>query len=171
MDLEARAHAEHPDSLRLWLRLLTCTQLIEREVRSRLRTGFETTLPRFDLMAQLERAPQGLRMSELSKRLMVSGGNVTGITDQLVDEALVERVDEPGDRRVYRVRLTAKGRALFAEVAHAHERWIVDAFAGLNEREVATLHRLLGKVKAHHQHSTPPLEATPSKTQSMETIA
>ncbi|MEP6558116.1 MAG: MarR family transcriptional regulator [Burkholderiales bacterium] len=171
MDLEARAHAEHADSLRLWLRLLTCTQLIERDVRSRLRTGFDTTLPRFDLMAQLERAPQGLRMSELSKRLMVSGGNVTGITDQLVDEALVERVDEPGDRRVYRVRLTAKGRVLFAEMAHAHERWIVDAFAGLNEREVATLHRLLGKVKAHNLQSPPLLDAAPRKPQSMETIA
>lgn len=171
MDLEARAHAEHPDSLRLWLRLLTCTQLIERDVRSRLRSGFDTTLPRFDLMSQLERAPHGLRMSELSKRLMVSGGNVTGITDQLVDEALVERVDEPGDRRVYRVRLTAKGRVLFAQMAHAHERWIVDAFAGLNEREVATLHRLLGKVKAHNQHSTSSLDTSHSKTQSMETVA
>ncbi len=171
MDLEARAHAEHPDSLRLWLRLLTCTQLIEREVRSRLRCGFDTTLPRFDLMAQLERAPKGLRMNELSKRLMVSGGNVTGITDQLVDEEWVERVDEPGDRRVYRVRLTAKGRALFAHMAHEHEGWIVDAFAGLNEREVATLHRLLGKVKAHNLHGAPQLETVHTKPQSMETVA
>ena len=171
MDLEARAHAEHPDSLRLWLRLLTCTQLVERDVRSRLRSGFDTTLPRFDLMAQLERAPQGLRMNELSKRLMVSGGNVTGITDQLVDEALVERIDEPGDRRVYRVRLTSKGRKLFTEMAHAHERWIVDAFAGLNEREVATLHRLLGKVKAHHLQPASNLDAAPNQSQSMETVA
>ena len=76
MDLEARAHAEHPEELRLWLRLLTCTQLVERELRTRLRDEFETTLPRFDLMAQLERVPSGLRMSELSRRMMVTGGNV-----------------------------------------------------------------------------------------------
>ena len=83
MDLEARAHAEHPDELRLWLRLLTCTQLIEKQVRTDLREQWGTTLPRFDLMAQLEREPEGMRMNELSRRMMVTGGNITGITDQL----------------------------------------------------------------------------------------
>ena len=156
MDLEARVHAEHPQSLRLWLRLLTCTQLIERDVRGRLRRHFDTTLPRFDLMAQLERAPHGLRMNELSKRLMVSGGNVTGITDQLVIEGLVERNRRTGRPTCpIRIRLTKKGRAQFADMARAHEGWIVDAFAGLNEREVAALHRLLGKVKAQHRQGAP----------------
>ena len=151
MDLEARAHDEHHDALRLWLRMLTCTQLVEQRVRSRLREQFETTLPRFDLMAQLERAPDGLKMNELSRRMMVTGGNVTGITDQLAGEELVERVPVPGDRRAYRVRLTAKGRKLFADMARAHEAWVVEAFSGLQAREVATLHRLLGKVKQHTQ--------------------
>jgi DNA-binding MarR family transcriptional regulator len=149
MDMEARAHSEHPEALRLWLRLLTCTQIVEKEVRTRLRERFDTTLPRFDLMAQLERAPDGLKMNELSRRMMVTGGNVTGITDQLVAEGLVERIDVEGDRRAYRVRLTAKGRKLFNEMARQHEDWIVEAFSGLNEREVATLHKLLGKVKDH----------------------
>ena len=154
MDLEARAHSEHPEELRLWLRLLTCTQLVEKQVRTALREQFDTTLPRFDLMAQLERAPDGLRMNELSRRMMVTGGNVTGITDQLVTEGLVERVDVEGDRRAYRVRLTARGRRLFHEMAREHERWIVDAFDALSEREVATLHKLLGKVKEHSQNQT-----------------
>jgi DNA-binding MarR family transcriptional regulator len=149
MDMEARAHSEHPDALRLWLRLLTCTQLVEKGVRTQLRERFDTTLPRFDLMAQLERAPEGLKMNELSRRMMVTGGNVTGITDQLVAEGLVDRVDVAGDRRAYRVRLTAKGRKLFHEMAHQHESWIVDAFAGLTDKDVATLHKLLGKVKDH----------------------
>lgn len=149
MDLEARVHSEHPDALRLWLRLLTCTQLVEKDVRSRLRERFATTLPRFDLMAQLERAPQGLKMNELSTRMMVTGGNVTGITDQLVAEGLVDRLTVAGDRRACRVRLTSKGRRLFREMAHEHEAWIVEAFAALNQRELATLHRLLGKVKDH----------------------
>jgi len=159
MDKEARlagtTAAEHPEALRLWLRMLTCSQLIEKRVRAGLRDQFETTLPRFDLMAQLERAGDGLKMNELSRRMMVTGGNVTGITDQLVGEELVERVPVPGDRRAYRVRLTAKGRKLFAEMAHAHEGWVVQAFAGLQDREVATLHRLLGKVKQHTQDTTP----------------
>ena len=149
MDLEARAHSEHPDALRLWLRLLTCTQIVEKQVRSQLRERFDTTLPRFDLMAQLERAPEGLKMNELSRRMMVTGGNVTGITDQLVAEGLVDRVDVEGDRRAYRVRLTAKGRKLFHEMAGQHASWVVDAFSGLSERDIATLHRLLGKVKDH----------------------
>jgi DNA-binding MarR family transcriptional regulator len=147
MDMEARGRSEHPEALRLWLRLLTCTQIVEKRVRTRLRERFETTLPRFDLMAQLERAPDGLKMNELSRRMMVTGGNVTGITDQLVTEGLVDRVDVLGDRRAYRVRLTPKGRKLFNEMAHQHESWIVEAFAGLSERDLTTLHRLLGKVK------------------------
>ena len=112
-----------------------------------LRERFDTTLPRFDLMAQLERAPDGLKMNELSRRMMVTGGNVTGITDQLVSEALVERIDVEGDRRAYRVRLTAKGRKQFHDMARQHEEWIVEAFSGLTDREIATLHKLLGKVK------------------------
>jgi DNA-binding MarR family transcriptional regulator len=149
MDMEARAHSEHPDALRLWLRLLTCTQLVEKQVRSQLRERFDITLPRFDLMAQLERAPDGLKMNELSRRMMVTGGNVTGITDQLVAEGLVGRVDVAGDRRAWRVRLTAKGRKLFQDMASQHERWIIDAFSSLSDRELATLHKLLGKVKDH----------------------
>ena len=114
MDLEARAHEDHHDALRLWLRMLTCTQLIEQRVRSRLREQFETTLPRFDLMAQLERSPEGLKMNELSRRMMVTGGNVTGITDQLEAEGLVERSAVANDRRALCIRLTEAGRKVFA---------------------------------------------------------
>ena len=149
MDMEARGHSEHPEALRLWLRLLTCTQLVEKQVRTQLREQFDTTLPRFDLMAQLERNPEGLKMNELSRRMMVTGGNVTGITDQLVAEGLVERMEVQGDRRAYCVKLTPKGRKQFSDMAHQHEGWIVDAFAGLSPKEIATLHRLLGKVKEH----------------------
>jgi DNA-binding MarR family transcriptional regulator len=147
MDMEARGHSEHPEALRLWLRMLTCTQLVEKQVRSQLREQFDTTLPRFDLMAQLERHPEGLKMNELSRRMMVTSGNVTGITDQLVTEGLVERMDVAGDRRAWRVRLTARGKKLFTEMARQHESWIVAAFDDLSQREVDSLHRLLGKVK------------------------
>ena len=149
MDMEARGHSEHPEALRLWLRMLTCTQLVEKQVRTQLREQFDTTLPRFDLMSQLERSAEGLKMNELSRRMMVTGGNVTGITDQLVTEGLVERVDVEGDRRAYRVRLTTRGRKLFDEMAAEHEAWIVSAFEGLSAREVESLHKLLGKVKQH----------------------
>jgi DNA-binding MarR family transcriptional regulator len=155
MDMEARAHSEHPEALRLWLRLLTCTQIVEKQVRTRLRERFDTTLPRFDLMAQLERAPDGLKMNELSRRMMVTGGNVTGITDQLAAEGLVDRVDVAGDRRAYRVRLTAKGRKLFNDMARQHESWIVEAFAGLSDKDITVLHKLLGKVKDHARAGTP----------------
>lgn len=156
MDMEARAHSEHPEALRLWLRLLTCTQLVEKDLRGRLREQFDTTLPRFDLMAQLERAPDGLKMNELSRRMMVTGGNITGITDQLVAEGLVDRAGVEGDRRVYRVRLTPKGRKAFHAMAQQHEDWVVQAFSALTDKEIATLHRLLGKVKQHAQQRTEP---------------
>jgi DNA-binding MarR family transcriptional regulator len=100
-------------------------------------------------MAQLERNPDGLKMNELSRRMMVTGGNVTGVTDQLVAEGLVERLEVEGDRRAYRVRLTSRGRKTFDEMARQHEAWIVQAFGGLSPRELETLHKLLGKVKQH----------------------
>ena len=149
MDLEARAHAEHPEALRLWLRLLTCTQMVERDLRNRLREAFDTTLPRFDLMAQLERAPDGLKMGELSKRMMVTGGNVTGITDQLVSEGLVVREDNPEDRRAYIIKLTAEGRRQFNRMAGPHAHWIVELFAGLSDSEKQLLYGLLATLKKH----------------------
>jgi DNA-binding MarR family transcriptional regulator len=158
LDLEARAHSEHAHELRLWLRLLTCSQLIEKRVRAGLREHFDTTLPRFDLMAQLERHPDGLKMKELSHRLMVTGGNVTGITDQLVTEGLVERMGVDGDRRAFRVRLTDHGRASFVDMARQHEQWIVEAFEGMSPRDLESLHKLLGKVKQHQLELNRPIE-------------
>src|SRR5204863_9024234 len=108
-DRETIARADDHRALRIWLRLLTCTQMIERVVRSRLRERFSTTLPRFDLMAQLERHAEGLKMNELSRLLMVTGGNVTAIYDQLEKEWLVERFDEPAERRAFRIHLTRNG--------------------------------------------------------------
>ena len=145
-DRESSARADDHRALRLWLRLLTCSQLIERHVRSRLRSRFATTLPRFDLMAQLERHPAGLKMNELSRRLMVTGGNVTGIVDQLVREGLVERSAD-ADRRAFRVRLTRAGERAFGEMARAHEQWIAELLAGLTRREHVDLFRLLARLK------------------------
>ena len=147
MDRETASRTDDHHALRLWLRLLTCTQLIEREVRARLRERFDTTLPRFDLMSQLWRYPGGLKMNELSRHLMVTGGNVTGIVDPLEKGGLVERTDEPADRRAYRVRLTRAGRKAFAEMARAHEGWIVELLGGLTRKEEADTHRLLARMK------------------------
>lgn len=148
-DGETRARADDHRALRIWLRLLTCAQLLERHVRNQLRLRFGTTLPRFDLMAQLERNPEGLKMKELSHRLMVTGGNITGIVDQLVREKLVERLPEPGDRRAFRVRLTRAGDKAFGEMARAHEDWIISILSGLTRKEHAQLFDLLAKVKGH----------------------
>ncbi|GAC1486987.1 MAG: MarR family transcriptional regulator [Ktedonobacteraceae bacterium] len=133
--------------LRIWLRLLTCTTLIEHEVSGRLRSDFETTLPRFDLMAQLARCPEGLGMGELSERMMVSGGNITGITDNLERDGLVERIIPPEDRRAKKVRLTSRGRAAFDKMAAEHKIWIQDLLGHLTEQEQLQLYALLGKLK------------------------
>ena len=147
MDLETRATADDHRALRLWLRLLTCSQLIERQVRSRLRGRFGITLPRFDMLSQLERHPQGLKMNELSRLLMVTGGNVTGVVDQLVKEGLVERGDEPTDRRAWRVKLTRAGDKAFAEMARAHEEWVVELLSGVSRRDSDALMQLLARLK------------------------
>jgi DNA-binding MarR family transcriptional regulator len=149
LDLETRANKEDHQALRLWLRLLSCTVRIESQIRFRLRRDFNTTLPRFDLMAQLERCSSGLRMNELSQRLMVSGGNVTGITDQLEREGLVLRTRQPGDRRAYTIKLTETGLRRFREMAARHERWMIELLAGLSSEEKDVMIKGLGKLKTH----------------------
>ncbi|HEY1325520.1 MAG TPA: MarR family transcriptional regulator [Casimicrobiaceae bacterium] len=147
LDFESRAsHADH-EALRLWLRLFTCSLMVERSIRARLRERFGITLARFDYLAQLYRTPEGLRMQTLSQRLMVTGGNITGLTRLLVDEGLVERRALDGDRRVQVVRLTAKGRKTFDAMAAVHERWVVELFDGLKADERDRLHALLGRLK------------------------
>jgi DNA-binding MarR family transcriptional regulator len=150
LDQETRAAerpSDHKEELRLWLRLLACSTLIEEEIRRRLRGSYAVTLPRFDLLAQLEKAPIGLTLGELSQRLMVSNGNVTGLVDALVAEGIVARNAAPADRRYAFVSLTRKGRILFAEMAAAHGDWVAEIFADLAAPERATLMRLLERTK------------------------
>jgi DNA-binding MarR family transcriptional regulator len=154
IDRESIARSEDHHALRIWLRLLTCTQLIERQVRSRLRERFATTLPRFDLMAQLERHRDGLKMNELSRMLMVTGGNVTATVHQLLDVGLAQRL-EGSDRRAWLIRLTPDGRKTFAEMARAHEEWVVELLAGLSRREHEDLLELLAKLKSHAVEALP----------------
>ena len=149
MDREFIARRGDHSALRIWLRLLTCTQLIERRVRSGLREEFGTTLPRFDLMAQLERHREGLKMNELSRMLMVTGGNITAIVDQLEKEGQVERLDDSADKRAFRIRLTRAGEKSFTEMARAHEQWVVELLAGLTRKEHDELLKLLAKLKQH----------------------
>ena len=153
-DMEQRAHADHHASLRLWLRLLSSTTRIEDTIRQRLREQFGITLPRFDLMAQLEREPEGLVMGEVSRRMMVTGGNVTTIVDQLEREQLVQRLPVPGDRRSYRLALTDAGRSTFATMAQAHEAWVRELMSPLSEKEQSQLAALLGTLKAANPRST-----------------
>ena len=154
-DRETAASKGDRLEIRMWLRLLTCTTLIERELRSRLNSEFSTTLPRFDALAQLERAPEGLTMGQLSARMMVSGGNVTGVVDRLVKDGQVERVVVPGDRRSNVVRLTADGKALFDQMAAEHHRCLHRLLGDLDYPVVDSLFESLGRLKASIQTNTP----------------
>jgi DNA-binding MarR family transcriptional regulator len=147
-DIETRVSSDDHGALRLWLRLLATTNLIETQVRRLLHDRFNQTLPRFDFMAQLARVPEGLKMGDLSQRMMVTGGNVTGIADLLEEQKLIVRVGDPDDRRAMRVRLTPAGRRAFRAMAENHERWIVDALRTLTPAELASMSEMLGRVKA-----------------------
>ena len=147
-DYESGVSSSDGMELRVWLRLLTCANLIEAEVRRRLSQHAGMTLPRFDLMAQLHRSREPLSMGALSRRLMVSNGNVTGLIDRLVKEGLVERRAADDDRRVQMVSLTPAGRRAFEDVAAAHRDWIAAMMGGLGRDELAALHGLLARLKA-----------------------
>ncbi len=138
-------------SLRLWLRLLACSSLVEREVRARLRAEFEVTLPQFDLLAQLAAAAggdvRGLTMSELSRRLMVTNGNLTGLVERLVKEGLVTRAASPTDGRSHVIRLSPHGRRAFTAMAPLHEGWINEMFGALSREGREQLFGALGELR------------------------
>ncbi len=144
---EARATSGDHLALKVWLRLLACSTQIETEIRKRLRVRFGMTLPRFDYLAQLQRYPDGLRMNVLSRYLMVTGGNVTGLTDDLVKDGLVLREGDPDDRRSYRVSLTDLGRQAFERVAAEHEGWLVELFSGVSTPGQEALFEQLGQLR------------------------
>lgn len=133
--------------VKLWLRLLSCVNLIETELRQRMREQFSSTLPRFDMLAQLDRFPEGIKMGELSRLMLVTGGNVTGLADSLEREGMAVRVYDPSDRRSCRVKITAAGKQLFDQMAAAHQGWLNELMSGLPEGEKASLYTLLGTFK------------------------
>ncbi len=163
VDHETAAPADAHRDLRLWLRLLTLTNLVETEIRNGLRLAFDTTLPRFDLLAALHKAGTPLTMGELSRRLMVSNGNVTGLAERLQEEGLVERTRPPGDKRTQYVTLTPAGCRTFETMAARHEQWVAAAFADLSDADAAQLMALLGKAKASARRhiTTQPGETSP----------
>jgi len=138
---------EDKTRLRLWLRLLKATRHVENQLRDRLRTEFDTTLPRFDVMAALEKNRAGLKMSDLSRQLMVSNGNVTGIIDRLVDDGLVARQAISGDRRATLVHLTPKGLENFSRMASAHEKWVGALLETLDAADIRRASELLLKIQ------------------------
>lgn len=152
IDHETRLSSDDHIALRLWLRLLTCSNLIETAIRRRMQQEFDLTLPRFDLLAQLDRA-DGLKMSELSRRLMVTSGNVTGIADQLERDGWLIREADSDDRRAIRLRLTDSGRRRFRAMAKVHESWIIQLMGSLDRNEQRELQRLLGKLKQNTSQS------------------
>ena len=137
---DSAPHSQHTDRiavdrLRLWLQMLKAVRHVEGVLRERLRSGYDTTLPRFDVLAVLHAQPVGMKMSELSLHLIVSNGNVTGVVDRLVAEGLAERQSLATDRRAIVVQITDKGRALMDEMAAEHMTWINDMFSGVSEAD------------------------------------
>lgn len=148
-DLESRLRPGSCDHLRTWLRFMSCGRLIENEIRSRLRREFNTTLPRYDLMAHLDKYPQGIKMTDLSRHLMVTNGNVTGVTDQLVKDGLVQRVKSSEDRRSSLLKLTAKGKVQLTAISAAHNEWICSVFGELSDESIENMLLSLDELKMH----------------------
>ena len=135
--------------LRLWIRMLRLSRAIESALRENLRAQFAATLPRFDVMAALHRFPEGMILSELSRYLMVSNGNVTGIVNRLESDGLVERTLRDGDRRTSVVRLSERGTRSFESMASAHESWVDEFFANLEPRDAERLAMQLKRTRVY----------------------
>ena len=126
--------------------LLTVTRATEAELREFLRVEHTSTLPRFDVMAALDRSDGALTMSELSRRLLVSNGNTTTVVARLELDGLVTRTPSSADRRVVHVALTDAGRRHFRQLAAEHEARVDSLFAGASATDVDALEELLQRL-------------------------
>lgn len=154
---EMELNAEHPaqEKLRLWLRLYSTVAVVEREMRERLRDKYGMSLAKFDYLSQLYRKPDSaITMSQLGRRLMVSGGNITGMTDRLESDGLVKRETDRADRRVQKIMLTQRGRALFADMAEQHASWINELFADMPNEDVDAVLDALQRLKSSASRAT-----------------
>jgi DNA-binding MarR family transcriptional regulator len=158
----------HKSELRLWLRLLSATTLISAEIRRNLRQSFNITLPQFDLLAQLERQPNGLRLGELSQRMMVTNGNITGLVDKLAEQGFVVREPSPDDRRVMNVRMTKAGASMFGVMAKANEQWMKALFSEVPSDTRKALMRELDIVKRSVRRNSSRNETPLSDSQNIE---
>lgn len=146
-DYESGLNEDDRLDLRIWLRLLTCANMIERRVRQNLRSQFDTTLPRFDVLVQIDRAPEGQPMRELSQRLMVTNGNITPLVDRLEEDGLVIREPSADDRRVQHVKLTDLGKASLNTMIPENKRWVSDLMQHVDRNRASDLYELLGNLK------------------------
>lgn len=146
-DVETRLNESDSDSLRLWLRLNSCNNQVQNYIREKMRQEFNLTLPRFDLMAQLIGHKNGLKMGEISERLMVSNGNTTSIVLQLEKDGLVERLINQEDRRSTLIRLTTKGTKLYNKINKSYAQWLEDIFAIVSTVQYKRLHKDLSDLK------------------------
>ncbi|WP_353226730.1 MarR family transcriptional regulator [Novosphingobium sp.] len=152
----AAPHAKQ--SLRVWLRMLRATTIIEKRIRGHLKTEFDSTLPRFDVLSALDREVAPITMSQLTDHLLVSNGNLTGLVNRLVDDGLISREIDPDDRRVQHVMLTEQGRSAFREMAQRHEALVDSLFAAMSDEDMDTLLRLTKTLNAALQHGARPVE-------------
>ena len=143
MDARTETAGADTQRLRLGLRLLRVVRIVEGELRERLKREFDSTLPRFDVLSALHRRPEGMLMSDLSRVLLVSNGNVTVIVDRLVADGFIVKAAREGDRRTSMARLTPRGAARFAAMAEAHRAWIDELLEGIGEVEAESLSTML----------------------------
>lgn len=152
----AQPHAKQ--SLRVWLRMLRATTIIEKRIRAYLKAEFDSTLPRFDVLSALYRETAPITMTQLTDHLLVSNGNVTGLVNRLVEDGLILRENDPDDRRAQCVVLTNEGRGAFREMAEKHEALVDSMFAAMSDDDMDTLLHLTTTLNSALHDSARPAE-------------
>jgi DNA-binding MarR family transcriptional regulator len=119
-----------PAEFRAWRAFLNAQATLMRRLEAELVAGEGMTLPEFDVLVQLQFAPdQRLQMNELSDRVRLSPSGITRLVDRLAQAGLVERGPCASDRRVTWAILTPAGRARLRRASPLHLRGVKEHFA------------------------------------------
>src|SRR4051794_25938130 len=134
-----------------WLALIRTHARLWDQVETQMRQDSGLTVPRYDVLMQLDQARGRLGLSELASTIVLSPSGLSKLLDRMEGSGLLRREPDPRDARSTFARITPKGRSLVRKARQSHHVWLQRAFGdALDDRDIADLARVMGRIDAHN---------------------
>ena len=132
-----------------WIALVRTHARLWDQVEAQMRQDSGLTMPRYDVLMQLDMAGGRLGLTELASTVVLSPSGLSKLLDRMEASELLRREADPRDARSTFARITPRGRSLVKKARQSHHAWLQRAFGdALDDRDVADLSRIMGRIDA-----------------------